>query len=74
MTEYTIIRRCSTLCHMNEPCSITESGWCDQSNKPPVDYDALAFEVGVAAVRIAESSQGRSYVSIMAQALRESLP
>ena len=42
MGDYTIIRKCSTMCTMHEPCSISESGLCAQNNKRPVDYDALA--------------------------------
>ncbi len=74
MTEYTIIRKCSTLCTMHEPCSISESGLCAQNNKRPVDYDELAARLLERYYDGCESAKTPVLIADMAQALRELLP
>lgn len=71
MTDYTIIRKCSTLCTMHEPCSISESGLCAQNNKRPVDHIALAMELATAGAAYANAHPDASMIECMAQALRE---
>jgi len=72
MGDYTIIRKCSSLCAMHEPCSINESGLCAQNNKRPVDYDALAMDLMRKFYGAPDDALiGSGDIPHMAQALRE---